>query len=196
MTRRGPWLSITGRGRETAPAVDIEELADRAPASGPRPAGPPRGRGRATAARARADRGGEPQVVRRQQDRDAALRVEAPQQRGHFELVPQIQRRRRFVEQQDAVRVIVSGPRPHAGRSPLPRASLRSALAVPWAPGLCPSAVSSCASADAMTTRCFSPPLSVRNGRSANAAVPVAWSAAIAAARSAGPSTSNVPRCG
>ena len=43
-----------------------------------------------------------------------------------------------------------------------------------------------CASAPAMTTRCFSPPLSVANGRASSAAVPVAASASRAIARSAG----------
>ena len=49
---------------------------------------------------------------------------------------------------------------------------------------------------DAMTTRCFSPPLSVENGRAANSSVPVAASASCAMAMSAGPSTEKRPRCG
>ena len=48
-----------------------------------------------------------------------------------------------------------------------------------------------CASALAMTTRCFSPPLSVPNDRPSNAAVPVASSARRAMARSSGPSSAN-----
>jgi len=53
-----------------------------------------------------------------------------------------------------------------------------------------------CASAPAMTTRCFSPPLSVANRRASSAPVPVAASASRAIARSAPPSSSNAPRCG
>ena len=52
------------------------------------------------------------------------------------------------------------------------------------------------ASALAMTTRCFSPPLSVAKRRVSNAEVPVAISASRAMLTSSAPSSSNRPRCG
>ena len=55
----------------------------------------------------------------------------------------------------------------------------------------------SCASALAMTTRCFSPPLSVcEQPRPRTRTCPVASSACCAIARSSGPSSANAPRCG
>ena len=53
-----------------------------------------------------------------------------------------------------------------------------------------------CASALAITTRCFSPPLSVLNARPSNWPVPVAASARRAMARSSGPSSAKAPRWG
>ena len=108
--------------------------------------------------------GGEVQVVRGDDDRQRPAPLQLPQQRRDLELVGEIERHRRLVEQQDR-------------RCPRPRAAI-------------------CASAAAMMTRCFSPPLSVANGRSSSAAVPVAASASRATAKSAGPSISNAPRCG
>src|SRR5215467_13837544 len=52
-----------------------------------------------------------------------------------------------------------------------------------------------CASALAMTTRCFSPPLRVANRRDSSPAVPVAASACRAIAKSSGPSSAKAPRC-
>ncbi len=48
-----------------------------------------------------AETGGEVQVVRRDDDREIAFPVEAREQRGDVELVAEVERRGRFVEQQD-----------------------------------------------------------------------------------------------
>ena len=49
-----------------------------------------------------AQRPSQPEVVRRDHDRDAAILVEPAQQRRHLELVAEIERRRRLVEQEKA----------------------------------------------------------------------------------------------
>ena len=79
------------------------------------------------------------QIVRRDDDRQVALAVQPCENRANFELVGEIERGRRLVEQ-----------------------SRMSGL---------------CASAPAMTTRCFSPPDSVLNRRDCEMTVPVARSA-------------------
>ena len=94
-----------------------------------------------------AQAGGEVQVVRRDDDRERHLALQIAKQRRDLELIGEVERRRRLVEQQHRADVAL-GP---VGEI--------------------------CASAAAMMTRCFSPPLSVANGRSSNAAVPVAASA-------------------
>ena len=91
-----------------------------------------------------AQRRGEVQVVRRDDHREAALRVEPAEQRRDLDLVVQVERRRRLVEQQVAA---CADSRPRARAASRRRGS-------------------NCASALAITTRCFSPPLSVAKPRS------------------------------
>ena len=74
----------------------------------------------------------------REHDRDVPAIVEAPEERRDFELISQIERGRRFVEKEKRRRRALRRP----------SSSLRSA--------------------DAIHDRCFSPPLSVPNGRSAS----------------------------
>ena len=56
--------------------------------------------------------------------------------------------------------------------------------------------VESWAKAPAITTRCFSPPLSVEKARDARSEVPVAANACVASSRSNGPSMPKFSKCG
>ncbi len=124
-----------------------------------------------------AEAGREIQIVGGDDDREPADLVELGKNRADLELVGEIERRRRLVEKKDVGQGVGRGLLPRFRKAP-------------------PDSFSSCASALAMTTRCFSPPESVLKRRDCRCRVPVARNASRAMSISSGPSISNAPRCG
>ena len=163
-----------------------------APASARRPAGRSPGSGRATSStsRVQTDRG-ESQIVRRQQDRDASVSCSRVSERGDFELVPQIERRRRLVEQEHDRCPVAAVPW-HAA-APLRRSGLATLGLGSWARP-CPI--------ELRERRRDHDALLLAAAERAERAVGERGRAgrlerrASPRRRSAGPSISNAPRCG